>query len=157
VDGNGGAVVVTVATGGGCPWTASSSVDWITVSPPSTGDVAQVTLTVKANPSPARTGSVTVAGRTVTITQASLCRWLFAPPSHEFPASGGNGNVLVFVVGGTCSWTAVPNVSWIQITAGGSGVGGGLLQFVVPLNSGPARTGIIVIGDENYVVRQGGT
>jgi len=157
VDGNGGAVVVTVATGGGCPWTASSSVDWITVSPPSTGDVAQVTLTVKANPSPARTGTVTVAGRTVTITQASLCRWLFAPPSHEFPASGGNGNVLVFVVGGTCSWTAVPNVSWIQITAGGSGVGGGLLQFVVPLNSGPARTGIIVIGDENYVVRQGGT
>ena len=155
--GNGGPVVVSVTTGGGCPWNASSSVDWITVSSPSSGDVMQVTLTVKPNASAARTGSVTVAGRTVTISQASLCQWLFAPPSHEFPASGGNGNVLVFVVGGACSWTAVPNVSWIQITAGGSAVGGALLQFVVPANNGPPRTGLIAIGDENYVVRQGGT
>ena len=157
VSGNGGAVVVTVSTAVGCPWNASSSVDWITVSSPTSGDVMQVTLTVKANASPSRTGTVTVAGRPVTITQPSLCRWLFAPPSHDLPASGGNGNVLVLVVGGACSWTAVPNVSWIQITAGGSGVGGGLLQFVVPVNSGPPRTGTIAIGDENYVVRQGGT
>jgi hypothetical protein len=157
VGGNGGPVVVTVTTGAGCPWNASSNVDWITVSSPTSGDVMQVTLTVKANASAARTGSVTVAGRAVTITQASLCRWLFAPPSHDLPASGGTGNVLVFVTGGTCSWTAVAYVSWIQIYAGGAGTGGGLLQFVVAANSGAPRTGTITIGDENYVVRQGGT
>jgi len=157
VNGEGGTVVVTITTGAGCPWSTSSSVDWITISSPSVGDVTQVTLTVMPNASAARTGSVTIAGQTVTITQPSLCRWLFAPPSHEFPASGGNGNVLVFVVGGACSWTAVPNVSWIQITAGGTATGGGLLQFVVPANSGPPRTGLIAIGDENYVVRQGGS
>jgi hypothetical protein len=156
VAGGGGTVVVTITTGPGCTWTASSTVDWITVSSSTGGDVLQVTLTVKPNASAKRTGTVTVAGRTVTITQASMCRWLFAPESHDLPASGGSGNVLVFVTGGACSWTAVPNVSWIQITAGGSGTGGGLLQFIVPANPGAARTGTIAIGDENYVVRQPG-
>jgi hypothetical protein len=50
----------------------------------------------------------------------------------------------------------VPNVSWIQITAGGSGIGGGLLQFIVQPNPGAARTGTIAIGGENYVVREAG-
>lgn len=155
VAGGGGTVVVTVATGGGCPWSASSSVDWITVSSPSIGDVAQVTLTVTPNASARRTGTVIVAGRTVTITQASLCHWSFAPESHDLPASGGSGNVLVFVTG-ACSWTAVPNVPWIQITSGGAGTGGGLLQFIVAPNPGTARTGLIAIGGENYVVREAG-
>ena len=154
VGGGGGNVVVSVSTAVGCSWSASSAVDWITVSSVG-GDVAQATFTVKPNASPPRTGTVTVAGRTVTIAQASLCRWLFAPPSHEFPASGGNGNVLVFVTG-SCSWTAVPTVPWIQITAGGSAIGGGLLQFVVPPNSGASRTGTITIGGEDYLVSQGG-
>jgi hypothetical protein len=154
VGGGGGNVVVSVSTAAGCSWSASSAVDWITISSAS-GDAAQATLTVKPNASPPRTGTVTVAGRTVTISQASLCRWLFAPPSHEFSAAGGNGNVLVFVTG-SCSWTAVPTVPWIQITAGGSGIGGGLLQFVVPANSGPSRTGTITIGGQDYMVYQGG-
>jgi all-beta uncharacterized protein/BACON domain-containing protein len=153
--GDGGTVVITVTTGAGCTWNASSTVEWITVSSAGGGDVAQATLTVKPNASAPRTGTVTVAGRTVTITQASLCRWSFAPESHDLPASGGSGNVLVFVTG-ACSWTAVANVSWIQITAGGSGTGGGLLQFIVAPNPGAARTGTIAIGGENYVVREAG-
>jgi all-beta uncharacterized protein len=154
VGGGGGTVVVSVTTGSGCSWNASSAVDWISVSS-SEGDVAQATLTVKPNASPPRTGTVTVAGRMVTINQASLCRWSFAPESHDLPASGGTGNVLVFVTG-ACTWTAVPNVSWIQITAGGSGTGGGLLQFIVSANTGASRTGTIAVGGENYVVRQAG-
>jgi hypothetical protein len=154
VGGGGGNVVVSVTTGVGCSWSASSAVDWITVSSTG-GDVAQATFTVKPNASQPRTGTVTVAGRTVTINQASPCRWSFAPPSHDLPASGGNGNVLVLVTG-ACSWTAVSNVPWIQITAGSSGTGGGLLQFVVGANTGATRTGTIAVGGENYVVHQAG-
>jgi hypothetical protein len=154
VGGGGGTVVVSITTGPGCSWNASSTVDWITVST-GEGDVPQATLTVKPNASPPRTGTVTVAGHTVTINQASLCSWLFAPPSHELPASGGSGNVLVFVTG-ACTWTAVPNVSWIQVTAGGSNTGGGLLQFIASANTGASRTGLIAIGGENYVVHQAG-
>jgi Putative binding domain, N-terminal/Viral BACON domain len=156
VPGEGGNVVASVTTGAGCSWSATSSVDWITVAYPGDGGTGQVRLTIKPNASPPRTGTVTIAGRTVTVNQASLCTWSFSPPSHDFPPSGGNGNVLV-LVSGACSWTAVPNVPWIQITAGGSGTGPGLLQFVVPRNSGASRTGTIVVGGQNYVVRQGGT
>ena len=130
VGGGGGTVTVSVSTAAGCSWNATSAVDWITLSSAG-GDVSRGDVHSQRNASPPRTGTVTVAGHTVTITQASVCRWLFAPPSHEFSASGGNGNVLVIVTG-SCSWTAVPTVPWIQITAGGSGTGGALLQFVGP-------------------------
>jgi len=155
VSGEGGTAAASVTTAPGCSWAATSVVDWVTVATPGGAGSGQVTLAVKPNSSPPRSGTVAIAGRTLTINQASLCRWLFAPPSHEFPADAGAGNVLVFVTG-ACSWTAVPNVSWIQITAGGSNTGGGLLQFIVPANPGASRTGIIAIGGENYVVHQAG-
>jgi len=154
--GNGGAVAATVTTAAGCAWTASASVDWITMAPAAGVGPGQTTLAVTANASAPRTGSVTIAGRTLTVSQASLCNWTFAPRSHELQASGGTGNVLVFV-SGACSWTAVPNVPWIRITAGGSGTGAGLLQFLVAANSGASRTGLIAIGGENYVVSQSGS
>jgi hypothetical protein len=145
-----------VTTAAGCAWTASASVDWITVAPATGVGSGQTTLAVTPNASAPRTGGVTIAGRTLTVSQASLCTWAFAPPSHELPASGGTGNVLVFV-SGACSWTAVPNVSWIRITAGGAGTGAALLQFLVAANSGAARTGLIALGGENYVVHQSGS
>jgi hypothetical protein len=155
VTGEGGNAVASVTTAAGCSWTATSAVDWITVASSNGGGSGQATFAVQRNASPPRSGTVTVAGRAFTINQASLCRWFFAPPSHEFSADAGNGNVLVFVTG-ACSWTAVPNVSWIQITAGGSNTGPGLLQFIVPANPGASRTGIIAMGGENYVVHQAG-
>ena len=155
IGGPGGPIVASVTTGAACGWTASSAVDWITVTPASGAGAGQTTLTVAPDAAAPRTGTVAVAGRTITVSQASLCTWAFAPTSHELPAAGGSGNVLVFV-SGACSWTAVPNVSWIQITAGGSATGGGLLQFVVPANPGAGRTGLIAIGGENYVVHQSG-
>jgi len=155
VAGDGGNAVASITTAPGCTWTATSAVNWVTVATPSGAGSGQATFAVQPNASPPRSGTVALAGRTLTINQASLCRWFFAPPSHEFSADAGAGNVLVFVTG-ACSWTAVPNVPWIQITAGGSNTGGGLLQFTVPANPGASRTGIIALGGENYVVHQAG-
>jgi hypothetical protein len=155
IGGNGGAITAAVTTGAGCPWTASSGVDWMTAAPSSGVGSGPATFTVTPNASAPRTGGATIAGRPFTVSQESLCKWAFAPPSHELPSAGGSGNVLVFVTG-ACSWTAVPNVPWIQITAGGSATGGALLQFLVPANPGAARTGLIAIGGENYVVHQSG-
>jgi hypothetical protein len=127
----------------------------MTAAPSSGVGSGPATFTVTPNASAPRTGGATIAGRPFTVSQESLCKWAFAPPSHELPSAGGSGNVLVFVTG-ACSWTAVPNVPWIQITAGGSATGGALLQFLVPANPGAARTGLIAIGGENYVVHQSG-
>jgi hypothetical protein len=156
VAGGGGTVTAAVTAGVGCSWSASSDADWLKLGASSGSGSGQVSVAVNPNSSPPRTGTVTIAGHTLTINQSSLCSWVFAPTSTDLPRSGGTGNVLV-IVSGACSWTAVPNVSWIQITAGASGTGNGLLQFVVPSNPNAARTGIIAIGGVNYNVHQAGS
>ncbi len=151
--GEGGAVSVT--TGAGCPWTASSGASWITVAAPSGTGPAQAPFAVAANQGPPRTGTFTVAGQLVTVNQSSSCTWVMAPPSHAFSSSGGNGNILVIVTG-FCTWTAASDVDWITLTAGGSGTGNGLVQFIAAPNNGPARTGSLTIAGQRYNVVEAG-
>jgi hypothetical protein len=68
----GGPGTVTVQARDGCPWTASSNVPWITiVSGDSGSGTGIVTYNVDKNgkDSPARTGTITIAGQTFTLTQ----------------------------------------------------------------------------------------
>jgi hypothetical protein len=150
----GQAASASVATGTGCVWSAATDAGWISFPQPSGSGAAQVPFTVAANNGPPRSASLAIAGRIVVVNQASPCSWAFAPPNHQFDASGGAGNVLVFVIGG-CSWNAVSTVDWITMTAGMDGTGP-LLQFVVAPNGGAARVGIIKVGGADYQVFQGG-
>jgi Putative binding domain, N-terminal len=59
---------VKVTTASGCPWTTSSNASWITVSSGGSGN-GTVDITVPKNNGGKRTGSVTVAGQTVTVEQ----------------------------------------------------------------------------------------
>lgn len=152
---SGGPAVTSVSTTAGCPWSVTGAVPWITVTTPSGSGPAQLTFAVAANQGPPREGTLTIAGQTYTVNQASACTWSFNPPSHELGTSGGVGTVLVFVTG-ACTWTAESTVDWIRITTGTPGVGQGLVQFLVSPNAGPARTGVILIGGEKYQVRQHG-
>lgn len=77
---SGGARRVTVVTQAvsascsiGCPWTATSTVAWIriTSSMPMAGDDA-FSYEVDANPGGARVGTITIAGRTLAISQAGM-------------------------------------------------------------------------------------
>ncbi len=156
VPGTGGSPSVTLMTAAGCTWSGGSGANWITLSPPSGAGPAQVSLAVAPNASPARNGTVTLAGQTLTVNQASQCTWILLPPFHQFDASGGNGNVLVIVSGGACTWTAESTADWIRMTAGMSGTGNGLVQFVAAPNPGAARSGVVMIAGQRYVVNQGG-
>jgi hypothetical protein len=151
----GGTGTASIATGAGCPWTASSSAAWITVGATSGTGPAQVPLTVAPSNEPPRTGTVTIASTVLTVNQASPCEWVFLPPEHTFGPTGGNGNILVIVTG-VCTWAATSNVDWITVTSGASGAGNGLVQFVVAGNDGPARTGSLTIGGRRYQVSQAG-
>ncbi|MEQ1871678.1 MAG: Ig-like domain-containing protein, partial [Vicinamibacterales bacterium] len=56
----------------GTPWTVTTATPWITLTPPSTGSAnGTVGFTVAPNTGAARTGTLTVALQTVTVTQAS--------------------------------------------------------------------------------------
>jgi hypothetical protein len=98
---------------------------------------------------------VAVSSTVLTVNQASSCEWVFAPADHVFGASGGNGNILVIVTG-PCTWTATSGTDWISVTAGASGAGNGLVQFVAAPNDGPARTGSLTIAGRRYQVFEAG-
>ena len=69
----GESVTVNVTAAAGCAWTAASNSEFISVTAGASGSGGgSVTFNVAANPSPAqRTGTLTVAGQTVTVTQAA--------------------------------------------------------------------------------------
>ncbi len=85
--------------------------------------------------------------------QGPVCTPSISPTSSSFSSAGGNGAIVVTVAVG-CSWTAVSNVGWAQITTG-TGSGNGTASFVVTQNSGVARTGTMTVAGQTLTVRQG--
>src|SRR5438067_5654904 len=122
---SGGSVAVAVtASSSGCTWTATSSVNWITIAnAPNGSGNATVTLNVGMNTGSAREAGVTIAGHAITIRQAAApigtpppppppepptpvpCTWTLKPGAQSIPTGGGNGTVAVDT-GSQCAWTA---------------------------------------------------
>jgi Putative binding domain, N-terminal/Viral BACON domain len=151
----GGSLSVTVTAGAGCPWTASSNQPWITITSGSSGSGAgTVTFNVAAADGPSRSGTLTVAGQTVTVTQGDGCTFAISSDAQSVPASGGSGSVSVVAPPG-CAWTAASNLPWISITAGASGTGNGTVNFTVASTSGPGRSGTLTIAGRTFTVNQG--
>jgi hypothetical protein len=71
-----------VTAGTGCAWTATSNVSWITITAGASGSGnGAVSYSVPTNNSGGpRTGTLTVAGQTVTVTEADVNRP--TPPGH---------------------------------------------------------------------------
>lgn len=153
---------VTVTAPSGCYWSASSSASWITITSGSTGNGnGTVNYSVARNTSGIqRTGTMTIAGKTFTVTQALFhippCRYKIKPRKASFDSSGGTGGINV-TTRSHCSWSASSNVLWITITGGDSGNGSGTVNYSVEPNaSGSTRTGTITIGGKTFTVEQSG-
>ncbi len=151
---SGGTGSVNVTTQTGCSWTATSNAAWITITSGSSGTGnGTVNYSVSANSGSSRSGTMTIAGQTFTVTQdagggGGSCTTLTTSPSSRTvtaPAQSG----LTFTVGvlpSGCSWTAASNASWLTITGGSSGSGGGTVTYSVTQNtSGSQRTGVITV------------
>ncbi|MBX3294047.1 MAG: carboxypeptidase regulatory-like domain-containing protein [Acidobacteria bacterium] len=83
--GGSGSIAVT-ANDSQCDWTAVSNDAWITVTSGASGSGnGTVEYSVTANTGDVRTGSITVAGETFTVTQAASC------PTVSIPTSGLTG------------------------------------------------------------------
>ena len=162
----GGMGNIAVATQNGCTWMAGSNVPWIVTT--AVGNTS-VSYTVIANNGGQRTGTLTIAGRTVTVTQdacpppppctgscnptppqptpppAPSCTYAVQETPQDFTYQGGNGGFSVSASAGTCPWTATSNVGWIAITGGSPGAGNGRVSYIVAGNGGGARTGTISV------------
>jgi hypothetical protein len=156
--GNGSTNVTAPA---GCAWTAASNIGFITVTGGSSGNGnGQVTFSVAANGTlSTRQGTLTIAGQTFTVTQAAAtCTYSIAPTSLNAPAGASTGSFNVTSSLSACTWTAAPgpSSSFITITgpAGGNGSGNGPVSFSVAANTGPARSGTIVVAGQTFTVNQ---
>jgi endo-1,4-beta-xylanase len=69
----GGSATIPIATGSGCPWSASSTLDWVsfTGSASGAGD-GSVTIQAARDAGAARSGIITIAGQPVTISEGAL-------------------------------------------------------------------------------------
>ena len=149
VRGGGGTGSVSVTAGAGCAWTASTtpgSWDWVGIAP---GQVepAMGPSTILCCPTirvAHRTGTLTIAGQTFTITQQAGCTYSISPASNTLSAGArfrecerdGWGRVRVDASTNAGSW------DWVGISSGWSGTGNGTVNyFVLPNNTGKTDQG----------------
>ncbi|HEX5110447.1 MAG TPA: BACON domain-containing carbohydrate-binding protein [Vicinamibacterales bacterium] len=152
----GGTAATTVSVATGCVWTAVSNASWLTVTSGTTGNGnGSVNITVAANDTPARQGTVTVAGRTFTVSQSGGCTFSLQPTSLTIDPDGGPSSTAV-TTGPGCSWTAsVPSqFTWLRITSGTPGSGNGTVAFTVDRNTGPPRNGTLTVAGQTFTVNQ---
>ena len=153
-----GAPINVTSSRGDCTWSAHSNDSWIAITSDSNGiGNASVTFSVAANTGAARTGTLTVAGRTFTVSQAAVaaptCNYSISPPSQNASAGGGSGSVSVTTTS-TCAWTATSTAQWISVTAGATGMGNGSVSYSVAANTGVARSGTVTIAGQTFTVNQ---
>ena len=135
---------VTIITGSTCAWTAVSHVSWITITSAASGSgLSPVSYSVAANSTGAtRVGTMTIAGRTVTVTQSGgSCGYSVSPTNVSAPSTGTSTSISI-ITGSGCPWTAVSSDSWITFTSSPSGSGLGSVSYNVAANTTSAsRTG----------------
>ncbi len=157
----GGAAFVMVGATSSCPGTwsySSNNPSWLNISSVSGGAVY---YTVAANPggSP-RTGTLTIAGETFTVTQdggSASCSYSISPAAKTVDAGGGPGTVSV-TAGSGCMWTAASNDgNWLTLTSGGSGSGNGTVGYSVATNgTSSVRVGTLTVAGKTFTLTQNG-
>jgi hypothetical protein len=148
-----GTATVTVTTTSGCTWNSTSGASWAAVSGSGTGS-GTATVTVSVNGTSSRSAVVTIAGKSVTVSQAAdvvSCSYSVTPTSLAFGAAAGSAVVSVSTSAG-CSWTTSSGSSWAAVTGGKTGAGSVTVSVVT--NSGGSRTANVTVAGRSVTVTQ---
>jgi hypothetical protein len=144
---------VGVTAASGCGWTAVSNNGFIRITAGASGSgTGTVTYRVDKFNGASRTGTMTIAGHTFTVTQVK-CSATLSPQTQAVPLLGGSFTVSVTTQIG-CPWQAVENLNWVTITSGSSGTGSGTIGYTVAPNIAGARNGTIAIAGQTLTVNQ---
>jgi hypothetical protein len=162
---------LTVTTTSNCAWTASSVTSWVSIA---TGDKGTGSGTVAYVVAPstttsARTATLTVAGQTVTVTQAAFvpppppppppaaCAYTISPASATVDGSSTTLTVQL-TTQSTCDWKVKSNESWLDVKSAASGTGSSSVQIAVERYPKKGdRTGTVTIADQTFTVTQSRT
>jgi len=153
----GGSGSVNVSAPSGCPWEATTSTAWITLSAAQGTASGAAGWTVAANNTGAsRTGTIQVSGSTYTLTQIGACNFTFSPNPVTTTAAG-TSQTLSVTTSSSCSWTANAEAPWIHISSGASGQGNGNVGLTFdPNRTGQARSSSVTISGNAIAVSQSG-
>jgi len=147
---NGDSRSFAVTAPASCTWTATSGAAWIrVVSPVGQGDGnGTVSYIVDRNTDiGGRSGSISVAGRTFTISQSgdtALCEYRVSPVELS-PCMAASQVTTSIVTDAACPWTVAPDAGWMSIASGGSGSGSATITINVADNWDAPRTGIVMV------------
>jgi len=153
-------ITVAVTAPAGCAWSASSNASWISIASGGAGSGSgSVRVSVRANNGAApRTGTISVAGQTITIDQqasAQPCTYRLTPASRDVGADPDAFAVDVTAPPG-CAWTASTDAPWISIVGGSSGSGSGNFRVATSANGGGPRSATVRVATETLTVQQAG-
>lgn len=153
---SGGSGSVAVTAPPNCSWAMGSPDGWIMASGGGNGDGALSYSVAPNDTAIPRSGSLTVAGQSFTITEdGAPCSYSMSSPSQSFGDTGGSGTVAVSVIPG-CDWTGTSNDSWISVSSGGGNGNGTLSYAVAPNDTTSQRSGSITIAGQSVTVTQDG-
>ena len=150
------ATVVVTSSSTSATWIASSQASWITITSGASGaSNRNVAYSITANAtSAARTGTMTIAGMTFTVTQAGVpCSYALNPTSASITADAKAYSVQVTATAG-CAWTAATNSSFLTVASGNSGTGSGTVSWSATVNTGAVRSGALTIAGITFPVTQ---
>jgi hypothetical protein len=156
-DCKGGSGSIAVTVDAGVAWTAVANVKWISVNPESGRSSGSVTYTVAAyDEVTPRSGSVTIAGQTFTVTQTGTDVTL-SPMSKTLDWRANAFEVIVNALA-TTQWSPVPEASWLSVVDAGRGYGSATILVAAGENpSALTRTGTVAVGSKKITVTQTGT
>jgi hypothetical protein len=150
------AFAVAVVASEGCSWTASSDAAWLSFVGGGNGSgSATFRVAVSQNTGGPRSGTVRVAGETLTVQQAGACTFGIKPDNYHSGRGPDTISIDVTATSG-CAWTATTDAAWVTIASGRSGSGNGVVRLEIPANSGPARTAVITIAGRAFTLLQNG-
>jgi hypothetical protein len=151
----GGNGVINLTTSNGCAWTAVSSVPWITISNAAASGTGNGTVpfTVAANTGAARSGTITVGGKTFTVNQSGECAYNLSSLSANVPSTAGTTSFTVNT-GTGCAWSVTNIASWLSVSGASSGSGTAAITVNIAANSGAARTGTLSVAGKLFTVNQ---
>lgn len=167
----GGTFSVNVSATATCAWKAVGSAPWLSIVAGSGNGNGTVSYAVAPNPGPARSGTLTIAGQTFTVTQAGA---VVTPPSTFFhtvtpcrlvdtraadgpPLAGGASRT--FVLTGRCDLPFTAKAVSLNVTVTGATApgdlrlypGGAPLPLVSAINYSPGQTransAVVVLGE----------
>lgn len=146
-----------VITESACGYDISSVPEWVSINTgPFTGP-ATISYSISANPgTEQRVAKLEVGSAFYNIVQNG-CNFTVSPSELYFNGEGvGDNNTIEVEVGDECRWLVNIDVNWITASVREFQTGSGSFRISLAPNRGNAeRTGLISIGNQSVVVRQG--